>query len=76
MRRPCFLPQLRGLRLDEVRAQEDGLEGAATAAWGTLLGAALALGASALGGWLRTRRELEVDAAATATTVTTRPISA
>jgi hypothetical protein len=51
-------------------------EGARNAAWGTLLGAALALGASALGGWLGTRRELEVDAPATATTVTTRPATA
>jgi hypothetical protein len=50
-------------------------EGARTAAWGALLGAALALGASALGGWLGTRRELEADAPAT-TTVATRPVTA
>jgi hypothetical protein len=47
-------------------------EGARNAAWGTLLGAALALGASALGGWLGTRRELEVEPPATTTTVETR----
>jgi hypothetical protein len=46
-------------------------EGARNAAWGTLLGAALALGASALGGWLGTRRELELDAPATTATTTT-----
>jgi MFS family permease len=43
-------------------------EGARNAAWGTLLGAALALSASALGGWLGTRRELEVERPATTTT--------
>ena len=48
-------------------------EGARNAAWGTLLGAALALGASALGGWLGTRRELVVEhPATTTTTVETR----
>jgi hypothetical protein len=47
-------------------------EGARNAAWGTLLGAALALGASALGGWLGTRRELEIERPATTTTVETR----
>jgi hypothetical protein len=47
-------------------------EGARNAAWGTLLGAALALGASALGGWLGTRRELEIEHPATTTTVETR----
>jgi len=47
-------------------------EGARNAAWGTLLGAALALGASALGGWLGTRRELELEHPAI-TTVETRP---
>jgi hypothetical protein len=46
-------------------------EAARNAAWGTLLGAILALGASALGGWLGTRRELEVERPAT-TTVETR----
>jgi hypothetical protein len=51
-------------------------EGARNAAWGTLLGAALALGASALGGWWGTRRELEVEPPATTTTVTTRPAGA
>ncbi len=47
-------------------------EGARNAAWGTLLGAVLALGAGALGGWLGTRRELELERPATATTVETR----
>ena len=47
-------------------------EGARNAAWGTLLGAALGLVASALGGWLGTRRELEVEHPATTTTVETR----
>jgi hypothetical protein len=48
-------------------------EGARNAAWGTLLGAALALGASAFGGWLGTRRELEVERqVATTTMVETR----
>jgi hypothetical protein len=51
-------------------------EGARNAAWGTLLGALLALGASALGGWLGTRRELEVEAPATTTTVETRRATA
>ena len=51
-------------------------EGARNAAWGTLLGAVLALGASALGGWLGTRRELEVEAPATTTTVETRRATA
>jgi hypothetical protein len=47
-------------------------EGARNAAWGTLLGAVLALGAGALGGWIGTRRELEVERPATTTTVETR----
>ena len=52
-------------------------EGARNAAWGTLLGAALALGASALGGWLGTRRELALEpAATTAAAVRTRPVGA
>ena len=46
-------------------------EAARNGAWGTLLGSALALGAGALGGWLGTRRDLEVERPAT-TTVTTR----
>ncbi|HEX2036189.1 MAG TPA: hypothetical protein VHS99_18565 [Chloroflexota bacterium] len=46
-------------------------EGARNAAWGALLGAILALGASALGGWLGTRRELDVERPMT-TTVETR----
>jgi len=58
--------------LDVARAAE----GARNAAWGTLLGALLAVGASALGGWLGTRRELEVEVPATATTVVTRPATA
>ena len=51
-------------------------EGARNASWGTLLGSLLALGASALGGWWGTRRELEVETPATTTTVTTRPAGA
>lgn len=43
--------------IDVARAAEAARNGA----WGALLGTALALGASALGGWLGTRRELEVD---------------
>jgi MFS family permease len=50
-------------------------EGARNAAWGALLGAALALGASALGGWLGTRRELELDAPATAAVATRRAMA-
>ena len=51
-------------------------EGSRNAAWGTLLGALLALGASALGGWLGTRRELEVEHPAATTTIETRRATA
>ena len=56
---------------DVVRAAEAARNGA----WGTLLGSALGLGASALGGWLGTRRELEVEQPATTTTVSTRRVA-
>ena len=54
--------------VDVARAAENARNGA----WGTLLGSLLALGASGLGGWLGTRRELEVELPATTTTVATR----
>jgi hypothetical protein len=43
--------------IDVARAAE----GARNAAWGTLLGSLLSLGAAAFGGWLGTRRDLEVE---------------
>jgi hypothetical protein len=58
--------------VDVARAAEN----ARNAAWGTLLGSLLALGASGLGGWLGTRRELEVELPATTTTVATRRATA
>ena len=57
---------------DVARAAENARNGA----WGTLLGSLLALGASGLGGWLGTRRELEVEVPATTTTVETRRVPA